>query len=257
LIDLYARGEMPESTRKAFDLRFLTSAERRKKVEFAMALARVTAEQSVLEAAPPQRRTAPVALANLLRTWKLSYRPAAVLASLLCLVALSWLITRHVAMRSHIATLEAERQDLALREQELQRQRAEAQRPPDRTAPGGTVATVASLVLWPNLSRTQTSAEELTLGPSTQLVRIEVQLEPRDLYPGYRAELRTRGGDEVLIRSNLARRRSGEAYVVAFEIPASALASGDYELALKGAAPGQALADVGYYYFKIRPAYAR
>ena len=252
LIDLYVRGELPESDRRSFELRFLRSTERRKKVEFAMALACVTAEQRVMKAAPPERRKAWMSLADMVRGWKLSYQFAAVLASLVCLAGASWLIARHVAMRSQIAILEAQRQDLTVREQELRRQLGNEERRASRPAPAGAVAPVALLVLWPNLSRTQTAGEELTLRPSTQLVRIEVQLEPRDVYPAYRAELRTRGGDEVLIRSNLARRRAGAADVVTFEIPASALGGGEYELALKGVAPGRPLEEVGYYYFKIR-----
>jgi hypothetical protein len=36
------------------------------------------------------------------------------------------------------------------------------------------------------------------------------------------------------------------------DVPASSLATGEYELALKGPSQGQSAVDIGYYYFSIR-----
>lgn len=82
--------------------------------------------------------------------------------------------------------------------------------------------------------------------------RDSIQLETRDAYRAFRAELRTRIGDEVLIRSNLPRRRIGAASAVAFEVPASALGLGEYELALKGVASNRPEEGAGYYYFSVQ-----
>jgi hypothetical protein len=90
------------------------------------------------------------------------------------------------------------------------------------------------------------------LSPSVHIARIEIQLESRDDYPRFRAELRTRRGEEVLSRSNLVRRKSGPGFAVSIDVPASALAVGDYELALKGIAADQTSQDVGYYYFGVQ-----
>src|SRR4051812_7338736 len=51
LIDYYVRGELAQADRQAFERRFLTSPQRRGKVEFARALARVTAEATPLASA--------------------------------------------------------------------------------------------------------------------------------------------------------------------------------------------------------------
>jgi len=88
------------------------------------------------------------------------------------------------------------------------------------------------------------------LNSTAQLAHIEIQLEPRDEFPRFRAELRTRGGEDVLTRSNLARRRTNSGNSVSFDVPANALSAGEYELALKGLADGEAT-DVGYYYFRV------
>jgi hypothetical protein len=65
-----------------------------------------------------------------------------------------------------------------------------------------------------------------------------------------RAASRWRQGEDVLAR-HLARRRTDAGYSVAFDLPASALPSGDCELALKGLA-GDQTNDIGYYYFRVR-----
>jgi hypothetical protein len=85
-----------------------------------------------------------------------------------------------------------------------------------------------------------------------QIARIEIQLESRDDYPRFRAELRTRRGEEVLSRSNLVRRQSGPGFAVSVDVPVSALAVGDYELALKGITADHTSQDVGYYYFGVQ-----
>ena len=91
----------------------------------------------------------------------------------------------------------------------------------------------------------------MALKPSEQLARIEILLEPRDDFPRFTAELRTGRGDEVLARSNLSRRRTAAGYVVAFDVPTSALETADYELTLKGVTTDGRAQDLGFYYFSV------
>jgi hypothetical protein len=114
------------------------------------------------------------------------------------------------------------------------------------------VPLVASLVLMPGLSRAQSRVGQIVLSPSVQIARLEIELDSRDDYPRFRAELRTRRGEEVLSRSNLVKRKSGPGFAVTIDIPASALAAGDYELALKGITADQTSQDIGYYYFGVQ-----
>src|SRR5262249_27461091 len=115
----------------------------------------------------------------------------------------------------------------------------------------GIAPVIASLVLYAGVSRAETKGEELILGADTQLAHIEIQLEPRDDYPAFRAELRTRSGAEVLSENNLSRQPSGAGYVVSFDVPASVLKSGQYELALKGVRDKTHYEDVSYSYFSV------
>jgi hypothetical protein len=168
-------------------------------------------------------------------------------------------VSENAAIRSRVAALEAERRDFEVREQSLRQRLTEEQtraaalatqnrQPPEAPRP----PLVASLILVPGLSRAQTRVERLVLSPSVQIARIEIQLESMDDYPRFRAELRTRSGEEVLSRSNLVRRKSGAGFAVSVDVPASALAVGNYELALKGISADRTSQDVGYYYFSVQ-----
>ena len=92
----------------------------------------------------------------------------------------------------------------------------------------------------------------MALKPSEQLAHIEILLEPRDDYPRFTAELRTGRGDDVLIRSNLPRRRTAAGNVVSFDVPTSALEAADYELTLKGVTSDGGAQDLGFYYFSVK-----
>jgi len=251
LIDTYVRGGLSQSERRAFERRFLTSPNCWSKVEFARALARVTAEST-----EPERRPQRQTWLSFIRGWSPAVQLAAGVAALICIIGPSWLVFQNVAMRSRVAVLESQRHDLETREQRLRRQLGEEQSrtgtPAVQQQPstGGAFA-VASLVLVPGLSRAETRVEELVLSPSAQIAHIEIQLEARDNYTQFRAELRTRRGEEVMTRSNLPRHRTSTGYAVSFDVPASALAVGDYELSLKGA-DHQTVVEIGYYYFSVR-----
>ncbi len=260
LIDAYVSGQLAESDRRGFERQFLTSAARRTKVEFAKALAKVAAESMRAESVVARHRSGLEILVSAFRRWNPALQFAAGLAALICVAGASWLIVENAEMRSRVAVLEAERRNLEIREQGVRRQLSEeqsragslaAQLPQRPSADATHVPSLASLILLPGLSRAETHVEQLVLSPSVQLAHIEIQLEARDDYPRFRAELRTRSGEDLLVRSNLSKRRTAGSYSVGFDVPASALAPGDYEMALKGILNDQSVQDVGYYYFRV------
>ena len=259
LIDAYVRGELSPSERLEFERRFLTSSHRRSKVEFARDLVRVTNESKAAQNALLERRPpAWLSLSNLFRGWNPALQFAGVLAVLISVAGASWLLVENRAIRSRVAALETERRNLETRQEQLRRQlteeqdrtgklAADLQKPPSVSAP-----LVASLVLLPGLARAETGRAQLALNPSAQLAHIEIVLEPRDDYPRYSSEIRTRSGEEVLIRGNLRRRRSAAGDVVSFDVPTNALDAGEYELTLKGVAGDGRAQDLGYYYFRVQ-----
>jgi hypothetical protein len=175
------------------------------------------------------------------------------LAALACLVAGSWLIAENALLRSRVATLESQRREAELLKRQFIEERnrtagvaARQQSPSSQSAP-----VIASLVLASGISRAQSRVERLALDPSVQIVHIEVELESRDEFPRFRARLRTGAGTELLTFASLPRRPTASGNAVSFDVPASALATGEYELALQGLSPGQPSQDVGYYYFRV------
>jgi hypothetical protein len=261
LIDDYVSGELAQADRRAFESRFLTSPQRRSKVEFAQALAKVTAEAEPVASRVPQRPTTWLGLLNPIRAWNPAMRFAGALGAVICVAGGSWLVIDNASMRARVLALEAQRHVLELRAQGLKQELGQAQtraeglaaqvRNPSM-AEGTRTPLVASLMLMPGLSRAESRVEQLTLGAEAQVARIVIQLETRDDYPRFRAELRSRSGRDILSLSALHPRRATTGNSVSMDVPASALGGGEYELALKGLPDGRAAEDVGYYYFRVQ-----
>ncbi len=261
LIDSYVRGEMPAPERRQFESRFLVSPERRMKVEFARALARVAAEAKpvlddvAVERAPATRQSWREAFMQILRGRSPAFQFAmgAVVVMLAGLVW--WQVVQTTRLRGSLSQLEADRHVQQQREAALQaalsqeRTRVEEMMAQIQQNPGR--ASVASLMLLPGMVRSGGALPQLVIPVSTQLARIQIQLEPRDNYPRFRVELRTHGGEEILTRGNVGEQRSSTGRMVVLDVPASTLGTGDYELTLQGIADGQSN-DIGYYSFSVK-----
>jgi len=204
-------------------------------------------------------RSAWASMIALIRGWSLRLRLAAAAAVLTGVAGLAGVLVANVTMRSRMANLEAENRDLSQREERVRRELGEAQERSrslvaeiQKQQSGVPSVLVASLVLLPGVSRAESVREKLVLSAAAQLVHTEIQLEPRDDYFRFHAELRTPSGVEILTRSDLLRRRTTTGTVVAFDVPADALAAGDYELTLKGVPSGRAAEDIGNYYISVQ-----
>jgi hypothetical protein len=226
-------------------------------VEFGQQWAVITAVlKSVKGPAAPSARASITAL---IRGWNLRLRLAAAATALICMAGLSWLAVADVTMRSGMARLEAENRELSQREERVRRELGDEQGRSrsliaeiQKQQRGINSGLVASLVLVPGVSRTESVRDTLVLSAAAHLAHIEIQLEPRDDYLRFRAELRTPSGVEVLSRSDLVRRRTTTGTVVGFDAPADALSAGDYELTLKGVPSGRPAEDIGSYHISVQ-----
>ncbi len=260
LIDSYVRGELQASERRQFEVRFLASPARRKKVEFARAWARVASESQAADNTEMARSGVPRrswrdALARLVRGPVPAFQFAMGVVAVVLVSVISWQAVQTTRLRGRVGELEAERAGQQQQEKTLQKAiEVERARADDlsaqlqRNGPTG----LASLILMPGMVRGENAPPQLVVPHTAQLAALQVQLEPRDEYPQYRAELHTRRGDEILTRSNLREQRSGVVRVVVLEIPASVLNAGDYELTLKGIAAGKQPEDIAYYRFSVQ-----
>lgn len=277
LIDEYVRDEMPETVRRQFENRFLASAERRKRVEFAKALTQISSEYAF----KGKSVVGPVAVSwrDSLEAFFRSLNPVAKFAMaavvLLVLIGGAWLVTETLRLRSQLTTLQAENQSRQTLEQqvELQRRRNEEltarlsqekqqreqseeslrqlSETPNVNAPAPR-SIIASLTLLPGITRGGGEKPNLVLTPDARLVRLQIGIDPEEQYKTFAVDLRSVAGRQVWTRENLTARNRRGARSIGLTLPATALKPGEYELKLTGVTEGGASEDVGFYYFDVR-----
>ena len=214
LIDEYVRGEIPPAKRQKFESHFLASDERRRKVEFARALATVSSEagsQASQSFRPATTSISQNPLLAFIRSLKPAMAFSLAAAALLIVIGGGLLIRDGIRLRSQLSQLQAERQSQEARRQQLEKQIAEertrtealAQQVERRqqedaarlpqvedqkpvSAPKGPLA--VALTLLPGLSRGSNSVPTLVLSPGVRTVRLQVGMDPQDDYPFYRIE---------------------------------------------------------------------
>lgn len=286
LADDYVGGHLPAAESAKFRRRFLSVPELRQEVAFANALRLHAAEYARHAAHRSREERPPPLLARLTAFFR---RPAVgfALASALLLVvcAAAWMAAQNKRLRAQVEQLqprsvaatpaptpqtdlleqlasERERgEQLAAQLSREQGQRAEAERkleearrqqpqPRVEQSPGSTV--VALLTLSPGLVRgSGPGLKRISVPPGGGRVLVRLDLAADD-YPAYRATLQTVEGRELLVLSNLRALGEGGARAVVFTLPASILASGnDYQLLLKGKAPGGGYEGVATYNFRV------
>ena len=273
LIDEYVRQELSPTERQQFERQFLASAERRKRVEFAKALARGPERTVVSETAKWSWRDSLYALIS-------GLNPAAKIAfaavMLLLIVGGAWLLTATLRLRSQLTQLQAQNQarqnelqqqveaerrrneelNARLTQEQQQREQSEeslqklsetgdATNPPPRSV-------IAALTLLPGLSRGGGDKASLVMPEDARLVRLQIGIDPNEPYKTFAVELRTAAGRQVWTRENLTARTRGKARAVSLTLPSSVLKSGDYELRLSGRREGGESEDVGFYYFDVK-----
>src|SRR5215212_1304020 len=127
LIDGYVRQELSETERRQFENRFLASAERRKRVEFARTFASIPLEAAVVE---PARRSvvAPAvpswreSLEAFIRGLNPAARFAMAAAMLLVLAGGAWLLTETLRSRNESTQMQAENQSRQIERKALEQQ---------------------------------------------------------------------------------------------------------------------------------------
>ena len=283
LIDEYVREEMSETDRRRFEARFLASESRRKRVEFARALAQMLAETRVTE-----RETRKVsatrsswrdALAAFFNGLNPAGRIALATATLILLIGGAWLFTQTLTLRNQLTRLQAQQQSQQNDRETLQRQVESERRRSEELAAqlnqekqqraqtdeslrrlSETVkqqpseaprSILASLTLLPGISRGATTQPKLILPPNVSVARLQIGIEPEETYKSFGVELRTAGGRPVWMRDSLTARSSRGGRSIRLTLPASALLPGEYELRLKGVPETGPAEDVGFYYFQV------
>ena len=287
LIDEYVRAEMSETDRRRFESRFLASESRRKRVEFARALAQLLDQTRVTErgtrTVSATRGSWSDALAAFLNGLNPVGKLALTAATLLILLGGAWLITQTLTLRSQLSRLQAqqnaqqnaqhderqaleqqvaserhrndeltaelaqEKQQRAQSDESLRRLSETVNQKPAETSR----SIIASLILLPGISRGDTTQPKLTLPPDASVARLQIGIEPEEDFKSFVVDLRTANGRPVWRRDGLTARSSRGGRSIRLTLPASALLPGEYELRLKGIPATGPSEDVGFYYFEV------
>jgi cell division protein FtsB len=279
LIDEYVREELPETTRRRFETRFLASEGRRKRVEFARALVQLADETRVTKRETITVTAASVSWRDALAAFIHGLNPAARIslaaATLVVLLGGAWLITETLRLRNQLTQLQAQQNDRQTLQQqvEVERRRSEElaaqlnqekqqraqtdeslhrlsetvnQQTPETPRP-----IIASLTLLPGIGRGATTQPRLVLPANATVAQLQIGIEPEETYKSFGVDLRTVAGRPVWTRDSLPARSARGGRSIRLTLPASALIPGEYELRLKGKMDTGATEDVGFYYFEV------
>ena len=272
LIDAYVKGGLTRRERKSFERAMHHSGRLRERIAFGEMLLAKTSPRLSDSKAPWRLRD-------------LFVRPALLAtasASLVALVAMSFLSVEWVAQRNESQRLLAERSKLEQQQQQLkqriqeedskaqqlndqvknQKQELEkakrdlekvtqeleatkqqlAQRPLE-------IPSVAAISLLPGSSRGG-SEQELTVKPSEKLVKLDLGLDSDD-YPKYRVSIMSADGRQPIVQAGLRAHGPTSSRVVSLKFPKSRLGAGDYVVSVSGLSSAGGYDPVADYRFRL------
>lgn len=280
----FVSDELPSQDKTRFKQRVLPIPERQQDVRFAKALRRY-----VVEHAPGSVEVSAVAKerASWLNPFAALFRRPivgfALASALLLALALSiWMSLQNQRLRNQLAALQTrqtptptppsqdtqeqlaterqrnaelnaqlqrEQEQRAGLEQNLEALREQAQRRAPSEPPART--TFVSYLLTAGAVRDSGDTRKIPLSAASREIRLQLDLGAND-YPGYRAVLKTVGGQKELLSRKMLRARTGKGRItVTLTLPAKLLGRGDYQVELSGATSAGDYETVETYYFRV------
>jgi hypothetical protein len=243
LIDDYIRGELAEPQRKQFELHFLNSAERRRKLAFAKSFTRYlsnvpTATAAAKQAAWGQKITDWFGLRSTTARWAFAAAFAAVV------FGGAWLLRENWWLRTQLREMQAQQTELRHRDDQLSRQLAQPMAPAIEGPSEPKLAQlqppslpIVALTLTPGVLRSGAEQKKLIMPPEPSLVRLRLDIEGQS-YESYLATLETAEGRRVWSQGGLRTISEGKVRVVVLELPSRLLGNQDYIVELRGVRSG-------------------
>ena len=229
LVDAYVRGELAGETLEQFRSFYLSSGQRREKVQFAEALFRAT---DLRPAAARRERS---------RTWFPEW--ALAVAACLLLAAGGFLLYQNLRLRDEVKQAQAA---IAVLRQQVE---TAAPPSPEKSSPQPHPVQSVAMVLAP-LTRGSSAVPILTLTPADRAA-LQLELESND-FPRYRASLKDPATSRVLWRSDEVKALSqGQNIVASISVPAGMLKQQNYTVELTGISAGGAAEFAGSYAFRV------
>ena len=241
LIDDYVRGELGEPQRKQFELHFLNSPERRRKLAFAESFSQYLSQASTVAA---KQETWRQWIADWfdLRGATARWAFAAVFAGIL--VGGAWLVRQNWRLRAQLREIQAQQTELRQREERLSKQLSQLKVTPTGRMPGSEVAQpqphplpIVALTLVPGVLRSSAEQKTLIIPPGPHLVHLQLDLGSRS-YESYLATLETAEGSRIWSKEGLKAVPASGGRTLVLELPSSLFGNKDYILQLRGVRSG-------------------
>lgn len=248
LIDGYVRGELAEPQRKQFELHFLNSAQRRRKLAFAKSFTRYlsnlpTAIAPAKQDAWGQKITDWFGLRSTTARWAFAATCVAVV------FGGAWLLRDNWSLRTQLREMQAQQTELRHQEEQLSRQLAqlkalavEAPSEPELSQSRPPSLAIFALTLTPGVLRSGAEQKTLVLPPGRSLVRLRLDIEGQS-YETYRVTLETAEGRKVWSQEGLRTMSQDKMRMVVLELPSRLLGNQDYIVELRGVRSGSTQAD--------------
>lgn len=250
LIDDYARGDLDRQENEKFESLFLNDAERREKIVFAQILNRRLSSMTRSERQPHFSPS--------------FWRPAAMgLAAAVVLLALAtaFLYWKTIQVRQQLTKFELEQAAFEknnklmsdrLDHEQARRQSVERELAALRTEGHPVTSDVLALALNTGWTRGAEGVATATLSSATKRLRLDLAIShdlPR--YGSYQAQVQTVEGKAIWGKDRLKMVHQDGKQIISANVPASAIAPGDYLVALNGVDPDGKLNEVATYYFRV------
>jgi hypothetical protein len=275
LIDDYVQGLLSQRERERFEKYFLTTPQRRERVEFAKTLQRYAAEEQK-ESAPAAAAPSPQperwwrSVLNFLLAPHPVLQPAFAMAVVVLMLGSSWLFVQTMRLQDQLAQFEMEQTEELERRRSLQQQTDE-QREQSRElaselenakrlrlqleeqlakAPLRQPATV-SFALSAGALRDIEGAKRLAIPRGAEMVQLQPDFDDDGEYKSYRAVLKTAEGEEVWSQGMLQARTTDAGKTVLLNVPALVFGENDYILTLIGVTADKVPEVVESYSFSV------
>ncbi len=252
LIDAYTAGLLFQEDRHWFETRFLVTEERRRRVRFSEALARVRVENLPRTASGQGAKPSPIAPIANWHGW-MQVAAAAVAA-----VSLGMAVWMNQTLRGALAELRAAEARVATSEDLIEAQRRQIEDAEVRAraattsppAPSPAPRPVLVAALLPGALRGADSVvPALRVSSATLLVELRLELA-EDTNPAYAVSIHDASEVEIFRRGALRASTTSTQVLLPLQVPASYLPQGDYSIRLWGESLG-ALEEIERYYVRI------
>lgn len=249
LIDDYVRGELAEPQRRQFELHFLNSVERQRKLAFAESFAQYLSSVPAAGAAE-KRETSQQRIADWLGLRGAGARWAFAAVFVVVVFGGAGLAWENWQLRTQLMEIQAQQTVLRQQEEQLSKQLAQLKAlaiegtPQSTPVAEGTQSQphpfpIVAVILAPGLVRSSAEQKTLIIPPGAHLVRLRLDLENQP-YESYLATLETAEGRRVWSKEGLKATPEGGVRMVVLDLPSSLLGNNDYILKLRGLRSGAA-----------------